>query len=53
MAFQRTDDWKYKDIDLLGDTGSRTHMFDVWGNHKFDNGMNLDYNFRYQHSKAG
>lgn len=44
---------EYKDIDLLGDTGSRTHMFDVWGNHKFDNGMNLDYNFRYQHSKAG
>ena len=44
---------EYKDIDLLGDTGSRTHMFDVWGNHKFDNGMNLDYNFRYQYSKAG
>lgn len=44
---------EYKDIDLLDDTGSRTHMFDVWGNHKFDNGMNLDYNFRYQNSRAG
>ena len=44
---------EYKDINILDDTGTRTHMFDLFGNHTFDNGMNLDYSFRYQHANAG
>ena len=37
----------------MDDTGTRTHMLDLFGNHTFDNGMNLDYSFRYQHANAG
>ena len=44
---------KYEDVDLMDDTGSQTHMADVFGNHRFANGMNLAYNFRYQYANAG
>lgn len=44
---------EYKDINIMDDTGTRTHMLDLFGNHTFDNGMNLDYSFRYQHANAG
>ena len=44
---------EYQDINLMDDTGSKTHMFDIFGNHTFNNGMNLEYNFRYQNAHAG
>ena len=43
----------YKDINILDDTGTQTHMLDLFGKHTFDNGMNLDYSFRYQHALSG
>ncbi len=44
---------EYKDINILDDTGTQTHMLDLFGKHTFDNGMNLDYSFRYQHALSG
>ena len=44
---------EYKDINILDDTGTQTHMLDLFGKHTFDIGMNLDYSFRYQHALSG
>lgn len=42
-----------EDVDLMDDTGSRTHSVDFFGNHRFKNGMKFDYSLRYLNSKAG
>lgn len=42
-----------RSIDMLDDTGAETHAFDLIGKNKLNNGLNLDYAFRYNHSMSG
>lgn len=42
-----------KTWDAMKDLSSTSHVIDLLGNNKFDNGMKLDYTFRYQYADAG
>ncbi|WP_394674988.1 hypothetical protein [uncultured Chryseobacterium sp.] len=39
--------------DAMKDSGSRSHIVDILGDHQFNNGMKLDYTVRYQYADAG
>lgn len=39
--------------DAMKDGGSTTHVLDLMGDHKFNNGMLLDYTVRYHHANSG
>lgn len=39
--------------DALKGSGSTSHVIDLMGDHKFDNGMVFDYTVRYHYAKAG
>lgn len=39
--------------DGLKDSGSTSHVIDIFGDHTFDNKLKVDYTFRYQNSNAG
>lgn len=40
-------------LDALSGTGSTSHIFDFIGNHKFNNGVNLDYTVRWHLAASG
>jgi len=44
---------KAVDWDAMSSAGSTSHVFDLMGDHKFDNGMVLDYTVRYHYAKNG
>lgn len=39
--------------DAMKDLGSQSHVIDLFGDHKFNNGMVLDYTLRYHYAKSG
>lgn len=39
--------------DAMKDLGSTTHVIDIFGDHKFNNGMVLDYTLRYHYTNSG
>lgn len=39
--------------DAMKDAGSTSHVIDLMGDHNFDNGMKLDYTFRYHYANSG
>jgi len=39
--------------DAMSDGASASHVIDLMGDHKFDNGMKLDYTLRYHYAKSG
>ncbi|NDV70150.1 TonB-dependent receptor [Dysgonomonas sp. 25] len=41
------------DWDAMSSGGSTSHVFDLMGDHKFDNDMVLDYTVRYHYAKSG
>ncbi len=44
---------KNEEWDAMKDLSSTSHVIDLMGDHKFDNGMVLDYTLRYQSAKSG
>ena len=39
--------------DAMSDLSSTSHVIDLFGDHRFDNGMVLDYTLRYHYAKSG
>jgi hypothetical protein len=39
--------------DTMDDLSSTSHVVDIFGDHKFDNGMLLDYTVRYHYANSG
>lgn len=42
-----------RNMDAMKDFGSQSHIIDLMGDHKFGNGMLLDYTIRYHYAKSG
>ena len=39
--------------DLMKETGSTSHIFDIMGDHKYANGMKLNYTARFHYAQSG
>jgi len=44
---------KREEWDAMKDLSSTSHVIDIFGDHKFNNGMVLDYTLRYHYAKSG